>query len=325
MRRMDNNSEPLSIIPFCSEEDSDICLGVAWESGLSLSGITTMVLNIIHLLILIKLTDVKGTLFFKINIHLTIGNIFPAMLYLSLFSCKIRHHILQHSSVAFIFTTFQFTAYIRYVLLAIAALERALALVMPLRYKSLCIVQHMNKIMIASWTVIPASMLSHSLIFSDRICMDKIFGPISKEWIGMTVITVLYNMIPTLIMLVSVLKILTELYKLSKRRIHATAPQSIQVTWVDKNNIRHAIIITVVILIYLILCTFPVGIYTILAIAFQISNPDEFWLAEYLLHSIYGISNPLTYILLSRAYRARMVDIITSAYQSMWEQIRTKI
>jgi len=139
------SSTNFEVLP-CVQNDTETCYQPFNQINNAIN-LVSFILNILHLLVLCQMTELRTTKYFWILVNLTLSDIINSVITPLYFSCKLRVAIFKLSSFATysLFLTFQgligFAVISRYSVLIIASIERYVAVCRPHDYKTNYIVR----------------------------------------------------------------------------------------------------------------------------------------------------------------------------------------
>jgi len=138
-------STNFEVLP-CVQNDTEVCYQPFNQTNIVLNS-ASFVLNILHLLVLHQMTELRTTKYFWILVNITLSDIMISIISSLYFSCELRVAIFKLSSVAIyiLFCAAQgligFAVISRYSVLLITSIERYIAVCRPHDYKTNYIVR----------------------------------------------------------------------------------------------------------------------------------------------------------------------------------------
>ena len=291
------------ILYVCDNHSMDSCnTKLAWKYLVVILNFTAILVNTLHLMLLNKLTSVRGTSYLFILKLISIADIYSTLNILSFFCAFNKLFLGEHIYYAALLAAIKnHCGLVRFDTLAVASIERYLSICYPL-HGSLCCDwltrrNHLVQLIAISFWI--SSLLVSfftKFLFSNELCMAPMHGPTNignTPSISMLVNTG-YTSILSLIMLFSHIATLRQLKHIRGR--------GERIQGADDRLSTQAVYYILTINIMYYICLVPAVIIMILK-PLGLAVDDLAW-SIYTLYSCYGSANVVLYGWRNSSYRA---------------------
>lgn len=307
MDNLGNSSSNLSsgtLIPFCAGA-KNLCPEVDWivYTTYVITGVSIL-LNIVHITILNSFRGIKGTVYHRLMMSLTVAEILNCIKSVLKVNCFVRHAAAASYVVSRVLIFYSdFASYNRYVILTIAFIDRWMAMARPFRYNDSLFVRFFWV-----WLLVPCVLTSIFIVIRDAvltesICMEDVYGVTNcGDDLVPRLLCQLYFSVNLLLDSIFMVLVLWELWKMSKR----------QLTQDDKDvKTASRTILVLALLYYTCLTVAPLASWTISrGLSANQKLSDTVGLFAYLPISFYSVMNVVTYGLMSEGYRVKVKQIL---------------
>lgn len=298
-----------------------VCGPLGWEVAAITINALGVLINIVHLVALSKIPNIKGTAYLKILKIMSVADVFASTSNGMRKFCPLRHQFYHHSQMitAISSTLFDSPAVWRYYVLVIATIDRHTAICRPYMYNTSLVTRYTTACMIAPLAFVIPSLAVRDIIFFDSVCVHNIAGPssfLSGE--GPSLVTSGILTIPFLITMGLSSLIMHELFRMRQRSL---SDQQRSITNAAKYILRLNVLF--------IICLFPAILWTFHSAYGQGHVANSLgWLAVETF-AVYSIVNCVLYGWMSKNYQqtvAKMFRITSpNVYPSDPEDIPTVV
>lgn len=297
---MDKNGS--NIVPLC-EGRNDYCVSLIWEVILVAGAVLSSLFNIVHLIILLSLRSSRNTVYFLILKHMTVADIFVPVVHAIVMPCGVRRIMVQSRILTGVMNAIVYGCTVKYIILALGSVERAIALSMPLQYQTNWFISKLHIWLIVSWVSIPITSLVGNVLTLHNLCIDTVFGPGNSTTTLAIIMVGAFTVLPSIVLIIALSIVVYYIRQLSKFPI----AQELH----HRSSLTAARYITILSIIYTLMCSLPIaltfGIDIIPGVEY---NPDIIAL-EVCLHSVYGIIDTLLYARMNESYRTAAKRFLT--------------
>lgn len=285
-------------IPLCENQPVKISTAGYIMAALN---VLSVIINIGHIRVLSKIPSLKGSAYYHILIHLTIGDMLSAMSGFCYMTFNLQKYFLNWSPLVLTAysTVIGSLFFARIGILFVAACERYYALCHPFSYSMSRFVTHLHCWLPLVWVIWLAIDALAIGIFQIETCYMHVVGPIvtgPKKFLfkvsGLSAIS--------LITLSLLLRVVVELIRMRKRSLSSE----------EKTMKRSVYFVVAIIVLYY--SSFSVTLIGSLVYSSTGQRaPILYYIEEMLVPTIYGLCNVVIYGWLMPAYRAVAYSVVT--------------
>lgn len=300
---------------------SEPCGEFKWEITAIVTNTLGIVANMIHLLILFKITNMRGTAYLRILQIMSVVDILSSLTNMLRKACSIRHFYYQTSLVisAVSSTLFDAPSLWRYYVLVLATVDRYTAICRPFQYNESLTTKRTTLCNVMAMGFVVLELAVRDFIFYDKICIDAVAGPsnIANRG-GPAIYTSVVIAIPFFLTVTLSCFIMGELYRMRKRSMN-DQQQSIT------NAAKYILILNFVFAV----CLMPAVIWVLYsAVSLRNINVTFVWITVETF-AAYSIINCIIYGWMSKSYQqtaARMLGLRpTSVGENLHRQIQVGV
>lgn len=158
-------------------EGGKLCTSSVWETLLLTVCTISIVLNSIHIIILTRIKQLRGTAYLVILQHSAVSDLFTAIFHLVRMTCVLRRVIIQQQIYAILVVSFADAfVFSRFTIVLIACIERAVALHNPLHYESFWLIKQMNPSMFVHWFLVATIVTIRAAMLHEHVCFHEAVG-----------------------------------------------------------------------------------------------------------------------------------------------------
>lgn len=149
----------------------------------------SIVCNIVHLVVIRNISDMKGTAFMRIIQIMSVVDISSSVSSILRWLCGLRK-LFHHSSLllsAVTSTLLNVPAMWRFYVLVVATINRYTAICLPYRYNSSITTTHTTACCLVLLVACIFALAARNFIFFDELCLDRVAGPSSSGSSGASI------------------------------------------------------------------------------------------------------------------------------------------
>lgn len=280
-------------IPYCGHDTQKL----NWAMyALVVLNAFSVVINVIHMLILSRITSLRGSGYYHILLHIAASDIYFSLVVICKMVWNDPSHFSNTSRMGFVvyFIYLDVAAYGRYGILTAASLERYYALCRSLHYFSTFTNRiHIWLLMVWFVSVLVAALRGE--LSYDTLCFDNIFGPIALSRKSLAIKTAAVY-IPSLTTAILLTRVNVELFRMRKKS-----------STVNEKQVKRSTYYLISISALFYLSVIPSGVFFL--VYWSTSTSDKyklsagFYISPIFVSSVYGLINVVIYWCMSAAYR----------------------
>jgi hypothetical protein len=308
---MDRNSS--ISIPECSS-----VLEKVNAAGYSIASfnIMSILVNVCHIVILSLMPSLRGSGYFHILLHLSIGDIFFALSMFCYMTFNEEDYFRNFSVTGYLVYCSAHTIIlnVRYWIMTAASFDRYYALCHPMAYKTSSVIKLIFIWLPCIWAFVALMTALQTLLFHKGLCFSNFMGPWIELEKGQQAILVVMSSLASVITGILLIRVIVELFRMKNRNITQEEQQV-------KRAVRY--VISIVVLYYC--CFIPPVISYLVAVQSQkmkLNSVLGFYFSQIFVSSSYGVTNVLIYGFLTPAYRQRIRSLLKWRNQTAPENPR---
>lgn len=295
------NSTDIARIEYCQEFDEDC--NIYFSAVYTAANLMSAFINILHLHILSKMTNLTGSNYYYILVNLTINDIFVSCCFAIGGICGVQKFLaLPEKHLAGILLLIARDVFVnsRYYQLTLASLDRFYAICKPFDYAESRVLQNIGKLFVLGWIFNIILSITLNFTYREDICVAQIIGvrlraTSSTSKLYALPLTILPSAIPSVITSVLIIKVVKELNAMKQRTPRESEDLEL------KSATKYIVIVCVMFycsltpLLLLMLSRALFGINT-----YQKMSTIKWFV--FLCQTLYGIGNVIVYGFVNRGY-----------------------
>lgn len=269
-----------------------ICDDETWEMACLALNILSIIVNVLHLVILGRMSSLKGKNYLKLLNHIGVVDILSSVSLMVQTNCQLHHLTLEGSRTlgASISIVTNVAPTFRYYLFALGSCDRYMAICKPMMYRQSQVYRHFDWWLALGWVISFIFISVRDIVFSAELCVNSVLGASNYAGTTPSSLSSSFLMIFTILSTGLQIRIGIEMYRMRKQNLIPNHSQVIKAT-----------LYILVIYVEFVLCLCPVLLCLLLAFV-QKCGFFSVWISS-TAFSLYGTINSVTYGWINQSYR----------------------
>lgn len=283
--------EVTNISFYCSSQIERIEFAAYIIVFLNLISVT---MNILHIIVLSRLSSIKGTKYRLVLLHLTASDILYALM-MVLTNIESEPSLFRKTPLEILMIYFLINHVIRYVkypLMTVASLERYYALCHPMEYATSCLITKLHIWLAIVWVFLAISNGIFLSVHHDNLCYQTSVGISIDSSPNSYILNGSLSILVSLVAAGLLIRVMVELWKMAKRTID-----------MQDDSLKRASMYVIIVTVTYYSCTLPPFVGGIIIVKASSNSFLNHYISALTFPSLYGILNALVYGWITPAYR----------------------